>query len=277
MSSPAPRVTRLATTLAQLRKRAGLSGIEAAHRAGLSQTTISRLEAGKRAPTEEQIRTLCKAYDAPAATRRELIAIAKDLQPETTRTRTVLQRHGSPAMQARIGRLEQDSYQIRYFGPTFVIGLLQTHDYMRALLSRRYSGRELDAMVAARLGRQQILDSDRDLHLLMTETALRWHVGSPQIMAAQAEHLVDQVELPRVRLGIIPWTMPRDFPVIHAFQVYDDRAVMVTTETATALITDVRDIADYVDRFEIYNDAAVFGDEARTELRRIADEYRALG
>jgi hypothetical protein len=74
----------------------------------------------------------------------------------------------------------------------------------------------LDATVAARLGRQQILDTDRQFHFVLTEGALRWHVGSPQIMAAQAEHLGELVKLPNVRLGIIPWTRPTNRPVLHA-------------------------------------------------------------
>ncbi|MGH4006417.1 MAG: Scr1 family TA system antitoxin-like transcriptional regulator [Pseudonocardiaceae bacterium] len=49
--------------------------------------------------------------------------------------------------------------------------MLQTHDYARALLSGRYAGRELDAMVAARLGRQRILDSDREFHFVLTESS----------------------------------------------------------------------------------------------------------
>lgn len=56
-------------------------------------------------------------------------------------------------------------------------------------------------MVAARLARQQILDSDRAFHFVLTEGVLRWHVGSPQIMIGQAEHLATLVELPNVRLA----------------------------------------------------------------------------
>jgi len=276
LSSPAPRATRLSATLRQLRKRSGLSGAEAAARAGLSQAAISRFESGSRVPTEAHVQALCKVYGAPLDTRRELIAIAKDLRPETTPTRVVLQRHGSPVLQARIGRIEQDSDRCRYFGPTFVIGLCQTHDYMRALFSRRYSGRELDAMVAARLARQDVLDTDRDLHLLMTEGALRWQIGSPQIMAQQADHLAEMVSMPHVKLGIVPWTRATDCPVIHAFQIYDDRAVMLNTETAFALITDPREVTDYATRFEIYSSFGAYDVEARAVFERVAAEYRSL-
>lgn len=278
MSSPALRADRLSATLRQLRKKAGLSGTETARRAeSLTQTTISRFETGKRVPTEDAVRVLCRIYGASAGTRRELIAIADDLRKGTTASRTVLQR-GSPSMQARIGRIEDGSARIRNFNPTLVPGLLQTHDYMRSLLSGRYSGRDLDAMVASRLARQQVLDTDRDLHLVLTEGALRWQIGSPQIMIGQTEHLADLItELPHVRLGIVPWTQPTNRPIIHGFQIFDERAVTLTTETSFALITDARDIADFVARFEIYAGFAVYGDEGRAVFQRVADEYRAMG
>ena len=179
-------------------------------------------------------------------------------------------------MQERIGRIEATSARIRSFQPTIVIGLLQTADYMRALLSGLHQGEDLEAMVAARLARQQILNTDRSFHLVLTESALRWHVGSPNIMTRQAEHLVTVAARPNVQLGIIPWSRPVTHPVLHAFQIYDQRAVMVGTETAVAVITDARDVADYETRFEIYAGLAGYDDDAQHVLRRLADEYRAL-
>lgn len=274
MSSPAPRADWLSTTLRQLRKRAALSGTEAAQRAGLSQATVSRFETGRRVPTEADIRNLCRVYGVPADTRRTLLSVAQDLREEATAARAVLHRHGAPSMQARIGRIENASARIRSINPAIVIGLLQTHDYMRALLSGRYAGRELDAMVAARLARQGVLDTDRQFHFLLTEGALRWHVGSPHVMVGQAEHLADLVELPNVQLGIVPWTRPTNRPVSHAFQIYDERAVMLASETSVALITDPREVADFADRFEIYAAFADYGSEAQVVFQRIAQEYR---
>ncbi len=242
----------------------------------MSQATISRFETGKRVPTEADIRTLCEVYGASADTCGELLSIAEDLRAGSTSTRAMLHHHGAPSMQARIGRIEDASARIRSVHPAIVIGLLQTHDYARALLSGRYAGRELDAMVAARLARQQILDSDREFHFLLTDGVLRWHVGSPQIMIGQAEHLAALVELPNVRLGIIPWTRPTNRPILHAFQIYDERAVMLSTETSVALITDARDIADFATRFEIYAGFADYGDAARAVFERIASEYRGI-
>ncbi|MGH3918958.1 MAG: helix-turn-helix domain-containing protein, partial [Pseudonocardiaceae bacterium] len=93
--SPAPRADRLSLTLRQLRRRADLSGIEAARRAGMSQATISRFETGKRVPTEADIRTLCEVYGASVDTRCELLTIAEDLRAGSTSTRAVLHHHGA--------------------------------------------------------------------------------------------------------------------------------------------------------------------------------------
>ncbi|MDQ3990325.1 MAG: helix-turn-helix transcriptional regulator [Actinomycetota bacterium] len=259
-----------------LREGVGLSGVEAARRAGMSQATISRFETGKRVPTADDVRALCEVFGAPAATRRKLLALAEDLREGAISARTLLHRAGAPSVQQRIGRIEATSARIRSFQPTIVIGLLQTADYMRALLSGLHHGEDLAAMVAARLARQQILDTDRSFHLVLTESALRWHVGAPDIMARQVEHLVTVAERPHVQLGIVPWTRPVTHPVLHAFQIYDQRAVMVGTETAVAVITDARDVADYETRFEIYAGLADYDDDARRVLRRVADEYRAL-
>lgn len=50
--------------------------------------------------------------------------------------------------------------------------------------------------------------------------------------------------------------------------------MQVGTKTATALIDNPEDITTYEALFSELDQTAVFGDEARTELRRIADEYR---
>ncbi|MGH3626747.1 MAG: DUF5753 domain-containing protein, partial [Sciscionella sp.] len=118
--------------------------------------------------------------------------------------------------------------------------------------SHRLAGEELESFVASRADRQQILDTDRQFQKIITEGALRWHVGSPQIMAAQLEHLIKASHRPNLRLGIIPWTRPVHSPALHCFTIFDDRAVIVGTETATAIITDPADVADYDRRHTFY-------------------------
>lgn len=275
MSDPA-RPDELSATLRRLRHKAGLSESEAARRAGLTQSKVSRIETARQMPTATEVERLCEAYEVPIRAKRALVAVTEDICEQTTPTRTVLHRHGAPRMQERIGRIEAASARLRSFHPALVIGLLQTRAYSRALLSGAYTGAELDRMVSARLARQAVLDTHRTFELLMTEGALRWHVGGPLVMAEQIEHLAQASERPNVRVGIIPWTRPVTHPVLHGFHLYDKRAVMVSTETAIATMTDRLQVTDFETRFSLYAELADWDDDARPALERLAREYRNL-
>lgn len=275
MSHPARQPDGLSVTLRTLRSEAGLSGVEAARRARYSQSKISRFETARQVPTTQEIRTLCRVYDAPPEVRDRLLELAADLTADTIRARAVLS-HGARYLQQRIGKIEQASELVRSFTPTIVDGLLQTPDYMRAIGSRDMAGADLESFVASRTDRQRLLNTDRQFQSILTEGALRWHVGSPQIMIAQIEHLIEASHRPNLRLGVIPWTTPVHAPALHCFTLFDDRAVIVGTETATAIITDPADIADYDRRHAQYTRLAGTGDPARAVLARIADEYRFL-
>lgn len=242
----------------------------------MAQARLSRMETGRRVPDDTDIRALCRVYKAPQEVRQRLLAQARELRASTVPARTVLHRHGGYTMQERISRIEHASGGVLSFNPALVIGLLHTEGYARALLSGRYHGEDLQRVVAARIDRQKILDTEFTAHFVLTEGALRWHVGSPTVMAEQMEHIAATAERTNVRLGVIPWTRPNVHPVLHPFQIYDQQAVMVGTEIATALHTDPQDVADYVHRFEIYAGLADYGDAAAATLARVAAEYRAL-
>jgi phage terminase small subunit len=110
----------------------------------------------------------------------------------------------------------------------------------------------------------------------MTEGALRWHVGSSQLMADQVQAIIAAMRWPNVRIGVIPWTTAVDVFPANAFHLYDDDAVIAATETATATLTGQADIATYIEAFTAFHEAAVFDDQARAELQRIATDYLEL-
>jgi hypothetical protein len=215
-----------------------------------------------------------KAYRAPAEVRDALQAIARDLQEGTTSARIVLQRPRE--MQERIGRIEQSSALIRGFQPAMVIGLVQTLDYAQAMMSGKVSGQTLQQLTQSRQQRQAVLGTDRHLTLLHAEGALRWHIGSPIIMAAQLDHLADLTRRPNLRLGVIPWDRPLTMHARHAFHLYDTHTVIVGTESGTAFITDPVEVTAYDRRFAELEHVAVYGDEAAQVFERVADNYRNL-
>ncbi|MGH3696821.1 MAG: helix-turn-helix domain-containing protein [Pseudonocardiaceae bacterium] len=269
------RPEELSATLRRLRRDAQLSGIDAARATGLSQPKISRLETGKQIPTTREVEVLCQVYAAPDRIRLQLLTVAQDLRHEQVSARVMLQR-GAYRMQERIGRIEAASAMVRTFHPALVIGLLQTPGYIRAMLGESLPDDEIERIVLVRGERQRLLDTDREFVLIMTEGALRWHVGSPTLMIAQLQHLTEITRRRNVRLGVIPWTRPVRAGALHGFHLYDRRAAIVGTETATAIITDSRDIADYETCFATYEALAVYGADARQVLDRLSNEYRIL-
>jgi transcriptional regulator with XRE-family HTH domain len=266
----------ISSTLRELRVQAGLSGVRAASLAGISQSRISRIESGVFVPTEDEIRGLCRLYKAPAQARRQLLRAAGDIRAETRPSRVVLQRGTAHKLQQRIARIEADSAEIGVFQPALVPGLLQTRDYARAVFSDGgdIKGEDLEKSVEARMARAAVLDSDRQFTLIMAEGALRWQAVSPQVMAAQLNHLADLAG--RVRIGVIPWTHSARVFTTHGFSIYDRRSVILGTRTRTAFITDPQDVTDYVKLFDSLTELATFGAAAQALMTALADDYREL-
>lgn len=271
MTSPNP----LSQQLRALREDAGLSGAEAARRAGITQSKVSRAETGAFMPTEDDVKKLCRVYSASAGVQRQLVEMTRDLREGSTPARMVLQR-GGWWMQQRIGKLEAAAAQIRTFTPAVIIGLLQTRGYAAALFGDSLPPADLDRTVSARLDRQRTLTTGRQFTFLMAEGALRWNMGGAHVMAEQLDHLVEVSRLANVRIGVIPWTTPANVPALHGFTIYDSRAVLLGTQTATAIITDRRNVADYEAHWNELEPLADWGDAARSVISRAAESYRSI-
>lgn len=274
VSSGRARPIEIGPTLRRLREERGLSGIEAARLADLSQPIVSRLETGFRVPTVKEVTVLCKVYRADRETRDALLSAAQAMEAGTTSSRIILQ--NPRRLQERVKRMEEASRLLRSVQTTMVIGLAQIPEYAEAITEPEFKGTKRADAVQSRLGRQSILDTDRQFVLLHTEGALRWHLVSPQMMIDQLAHLTELSWRPNVRAGVIPWDRPTTTYARHTFHLYDSNAAIVTTESGMAVVTDPVQVAVYDHRFATLEDAAVFGDEARAVFARLGDEYRTL-
>lgn len=63
---------------------------------------------------------------------------------------------------------------------------------------------------------------------------------------------------------------------MHGFHIYDEHTVQVGTRDGTAFLTDPAKVADYRTLFDQLQQLAVFGDQTRAVLARLAEGYRAL-
>jgi transcriptional regulator with XRE-family HTH domain len=261
---------RLATALRDLRQSAGLTGVEAARRARMSQPKISKLETGRLLPSVQDVQALLALYQATPAAREDLLALAGRLHATIESNRTILRR-GAARMQARLGELEHEATTLRYFSPVVLPGLLQTAEYMRRVFSLELSGAELARTVAARQERQQILyDTSKSFTFVITEAALRWGFCPNDVMAAQASHIASLSTLANVEVGVIfLGSAIGDIP-LHGYQIFDDRLASIELEHAVVTVADPRDIATYLRLFATMSQAAEFGQAARSRLAVIS-------
>jgi hypothetical protein len=93
---------------------------------------------------------------------------------------------------------------LRVWSPSIVHGLQQTEDYARVLLSVHpdVADEVVGTRLAGRMARQKRLFArDVPMLFLIDQLALYRLVGSPEIMAAQLQHLVTMASRPRVNPG----------------------------------------------------------------------------
>jgi transcriptional regulator with XRE-family HTH domain len=172
----------------------GWSLREFAAHTGINIGHASRIENGKRPPTEK----VAAACDAAFPERRGWFS---EYYEELSTWSEV------PAAFKDWTEREDSAASLRVWSPGIVHGLLQTEAYARALLST-YPGvtdEAVSARLAARMARQRRL-SARDIPtwFIVDELSLYRQVGSPAIMAAQIRQILTVAAMPNVTLQILP-------------------------------------------------------------------------
>jgi transcriptional regulator with XRE-family HTH domain len=120
--------------------------------------------------------------------------------------------------------LESAATMIRTYEGQFVPGLLQTEDYMRAVVGGGHLDdlpQEAEHRVQLRLGRQALLEREDAPRLwaVVDEAALRRPVGGPKVMRAQLERLIEATEQPNVTLQVLPLAAGAHPAMVGAFSV----------------------------------------------------------
>jgi transcriptional regulator with XRE-family HTH domain len=106
-------------------------------------------------------------------------------------------------------RREQEAITLRIWQPLVVPGLLQTAEYARAMFLAQQtdvSDEAIDQLVAARLGRQSILDKPKRPNLLVVldEFVLHRLIGSPKITYAQLMQVADMSMRSYITVQVVP-------------------------------------------------------------------------
>jgi DNA-binding XRE family transcriptional regulator len=257
-----PTVQRMlvGAKLRRLRTDLGLSREEAAEAIRASEWKIHRLENGQVGFKERDLVDLLARYQVrdPAEVG-ELLAMAREANAPGW-----WQRYGDvlPQWFRAYVDLESAASLIRTYEGQFIPGLLQTDDYMRAVVHGAHledSGEEVGRRVRLRMARQTLLTREQPPRLwaVVDEAALRRPVGGREVMRGQVERLIEAAKLPNVTLQVLPFGVGAHSAMLGAFSIlrFADRELpdVVYLEHLTgALYLDRRDeVERYLDVMEL--------------------------
>jgi transcriptional regulator with XRE-family HTH domain len=106
--------------------------------------------------------------------------------------------------------LESGASELATYETILVPGLLQTHDYARAVLRGNpdLTDEEIENAVEVRVGRQQILNRETDpvhLWVVLDESVLYRPYGGTTVMLEQLKRLLEVSERPGIDIQVLPY------------------------------------------------------------------------
>jgi hypothetical protein len=207
------------------------------------------------------------AAEATEEERAELGLLVSRLATEATSWR-ILHRLGLTERQREVSELEQQATAISTFQPTMVPGLLQVAEYARRAMGQGNPSAQADlaGAVATRIERQTVLyDQSKSFEFILTENALRWRPGPPELMRAQLDRLISVASLPNVSLGVLMLDQEAPDAYLHPFVLWemeDETLVTVETLSVELQVREPVEVAVYRRTLDRYKDAAQWGRQA---------------
>jgi transcriptional regulator with XRE-family HTH domain len=282
MISPYVRRLRLGSELRELRAAAGLTHEQIARQIGQSRAQISRLENGHVVDQADVIKILdVLGVDDDRWT--QVVTIAREAGEkgwwESTR--------GMGERQALYANLEAGAAQIREYQQTFIPGLLQTPDFVRARAEADAKLEPLngtvDGVLAGRAGRQRMLrrPGAPTYEVILDEIAVRRLAAPPEVVKKQLYHLATAVNgKPPVALRVLPVNARLDdFAVPRCtFSIYtypdpgDPVVVAVDTVTSDLVLISPAEVAPYEQLYGRLRAAALSTAESLDLLTTAATE-----
>lgn len=257
---------------ARLRElRAEITGRELAERLGWTQSKVSKLETGKQTATDEDMEAWAEATGNRNAAQ-ELKSRLHGLESRSRSWRRQLAAGHRPVQETLTVEYER-SRVLRAWQSSMVVGMLQTPEYARNIVSRyvdlQQSVRDIDDAVRARLQRQQDLyNPNRRYEIVLWEAALHAAVCPPSVLAGQLDRLTGVLGLDTVQLGIVPFSSVLRIPPANGFWMYDERLVIVEDWHAELWLDDPESISLYARLWEMLKSSAVYGPHAHRLIGR---------
>ncbi|MEV0057971.1 helix-turn-helix transcriptional regulator [Saccharopolyspora shandongensis] len=270
------RARGLGAELRQLRNGSGYKQEEVAKRLGLSKATMSRIESGAKTVTEADVSAILAILGVTGEDRNRLLKLVREQdQPGWWETGVP----GLPKQLTGLLEFERDASQIGCLGMVLVPGLLQTSDYVRAVM--RGSGvdaADIEARVAIRLGRQEILTKPTPVvfHALIDASVLRRVVGGPRVMTEQLRHILKMARRRNVTIQVIPEEVATHPGLEGSFVLLEfpkaRSIVHLEQRRLGAFLDEPADVADYAKVLDTLQRVTLSPADSAKLIARRADE-----
>ena len=202
---PTLRRRRLGAELKKCREAARLTQEAVSREFEWHAAKVTRIETARVAVTARDVKDLLTLYGVVDEEYREaLMALARQ-----SREKTWWADYRDLMRPGDFVGLEAGAASMRTWEPLVVPGLLQTEEYIRALMR---SGRpadpdkDIDRRISLRLARQARLTVDHPLEFaaIIDQSVLLREIGGREVMAGQLKQLIDVAQLPNVTVQILP-------------------------------------------------------------------------
>jgi transcriptional regulator with XRE-family HTH domain len=236
---------------------------EFAQMTGLNPGHLSRIENGKRPPTEN-VATACDA--AFPARRGWFTEYYEELRGWSE----------VPAAFRNWAEFEEKAVRLCDWWPSIVTGFLQTEDYARALIDTvpATTPETAAARLASRMERQRRVlgrDAPPKVTFIVDELALYRRIGTAEVMTAQMCALREAAALPLVTLQVLP-------AVAHnanasGFIMADDAAAYAEHVVGGYVFTDEQTVTSLSIRFDSLRGECYKVSESAALLERMAEQW----
>jgi transcriptional regulator with XRE-family HTH domain len=265
--SPTVRRRRLASELRRLRETARLTIDEVGEKLECSASKISRIETGHVGVTPRDVRDLLELYDVPPDQLEALVQLSRE-----ARKKGWWHAYNEVFTGAFVG-LESDASSLHAFQALLIPGLLQTEDYIRAVIRSIRPGwteADVERRVAARMERQRLLTApDPPVYwAVIDEAVVHRTVGSTEVMRDQMLRLCEMAALPNVTLQVVPFdggahsSMEGPYLILGFPEQADPDVVFVDTTTGGVYLEEQSDVQRYTLMFDHLRASALSPDDS---------------
>jgi transcriptional regulator with XRE-family HTH domain len=175
---------------------------EVAKRLEWSESTVSRLENGRRNIDAEEVSALLAIYGVTGRDRERLMAMARTPDEPSWLDNSMPGVHPETV---KLAGFETDAVRLTDWAPLLVPGLLQTMEYTRAvMLGDQIPAGAVGSRLMARKRRQEEVLGRAQYVAYIDEFVLRRRIGGPRVHLQQLRHLREVIEEGPATVRITP-------------------------------------------------------------------------